>query len=141
MSFALRAAGAAAGITVLTAVGIAPSGAQTPADTRPPCRHVLVAMEDTVDSAKSKAGDVFQFRLVDATTAPDGTALPIGTLGYGVVANASHAERGGRGGYLALETRFFARRRAATCPRSSTASTTTHRPRSARRRTRPGCSA
>ncbi len=107
MSFALRAAGAAAGITVLAAAGIAPSGAQTQGDARPPCRHALVAMEDNVDSAKSKAGDVFQFRLVDATTAPDGTALPVGTLGYGVVANAAHAERGGRGGYLALETRFF----------------------------------
>jgi hypothetical protein len=112
MNRALRAAGAAAGITVLAAAaGVAPSGAQTQApaqsDARPPCRHVLVAMEDNVDSSKSKAGDVFQFRLVDATTAPDGTALPVGTLGYGVVANAAHAERGGRGGYLALETRFF----------------------------------
>jgi hypothetical protein len=112
MTFALRAAGAAAGLTVLAAAAggaqtQAPAPAQAQGDARPPCRHVLVAMEDNVDSAKSKAGDVFQFRLVDATTAPDGTALPVGTLGYGVVANAAHAERGGRGGYLALETRFF----------------------------------
>jgi hypothetical protein len=50
---------------------------------------------------------LFRFRLVDPATAPDGTALDVGTLGYGVVANSSHAERGGRAGYLALETRFF----------------------------------
>jgi hypothetical protein len=107
MQFPLRAAGAAAAVTVLAAVGAGPSGAQTPGDARPPCRHVLVAMDDNVDSAQAKAGDVFHFRLVDPVTAPDGTALPVGTLGYGVVANSAHAERGGRGGYLALETRFF----------------------------------
>jgi hypothetical protein len=107
MSYALRAAGAAAGISVLAVCAVAPGGAQTAPDTRPPCRHVLVSMDDTVDSAKAKSGDVFRFRLVDAATAPDGTPMPVGTLGYGVVANSSHAERGGRGGYLALETRFF----------------------------------
>jgi hypothetical protein len=104
----LRAAGAAAGVTVLAVCAVAPGGAQTaPADTRPPCRHALVAMEDNVDSAHAKSGDVFRFRLAEAATAPDGTALDVGTLGYGVVANASHAERGGRAGYLALEARFF----------------------------------
>jgi hypothetical protein len=50
---------------------------------------------------------VFKFVLVEPRTAPDGTVVPSGTLGYGVVANASHAERGGRAGYLALETRFL----------------------------------
>ena len=94
-------------MSLLTVCGIAPSAAQTPADARPPCRHALVAMEDSVDSARAKSGDVFHFRLVDSATAPDGTALAAGTLGYGVVANSAHAERGGRAGYLALETRFF----------------------------------
>ena len=51
MSHVLRAAGAAAGISVLAVCGVAPSGAQTPAaDTRPPCRHALVAMEDDADA-------------------------------------------------------------------------------------------
>jgi hypothetical protein len=108
MSHVLRAAGAAAGISVLAVCGAAPSRAQTQtADTRPPCRHALVAMEDSVDSAHAKSGDVFRFQLVDAATAADGTVLPPGTPGYGVVANSSHAERGGRAGYLALEARFF----------------------------------
>ena len=85
----------------------APGVAQTPADTRPPCERVLVAMDDNVDSAHAKSGDSFKFRLVDDAVAPDGTRLPSGTLGYGVVAISSHAGKGGQGGYLALETRFF----------------------------------
>jgi hypothetical protein len=96
-------------LVALAAFASAPTVAQTPAqpDTRPPCRRVLVAMDDTVDSSRSKSGDVFRFRLVDPAVAPDGTALPAGSLGYGVVANAAHADRGGRPGYLAIETRFF----------------------------------
>jgi hypothetical protein len=107
MSHVLRAAGAVTGIAVLAVCGIAPSGAQTQGDTRPPCRHALVAVADSIDSAHAKSGDVFRFQLVDAATAPDGTALAAGTPGYGVVANSAHAERGGRAGYLALEARFF----------------------------------
>jgi len=64
-------------------------------------------MNETVDSAHAKAGDVFTFALVDSATTSDGTIVPRGTLGYGIVANAAHAGSGGRGGYLALETRFF----------------------------------
>ena len=85
----------------------APGVAQTPSDTRPPCERVLVAMDENVDSAHAKSGDSFKFRLVDDAVAPDGTRLPSGTLGYGVVAISSHAGKGGQGGYLALETRFF----------------------------------
>ena len=107
MGHTLRAAAAFGAISVLAVCAVAPSGAQTQADARPPCRHALVAMDETVDSAHAKSGDVFRFQLVDAVTAPDGTALPPGTTGYGVVANSAHAERGGRAGYLALETRFF----------------------------------
>ena len=108
MSHTLRAAAAFGAISVLAVVAVAPSGAQTQADARPPCRRALVAMEDTVDSAHAKSGDVFRFQLAEAATASDGTALPAGTPGYGVVANSAHAERGGRAGYLALEVRFFA---------------------------------
>jgi hypothetical protein len=103
------------GVAMLAAVA-APGLAQAPADTRKPCVRTLVAMEDSVDSAHARAGDVFRFRIVDAATASDGTAVPAGTLGYGVVANASHADRGGRPGYLALETRFFALENGAHVP-------------------------
>jgi hypothetical protein len=112
MTSAIGRAGAAAGILLLATMTGAPTTAQTqPAaqpDARPPCVRALVAMQDTIDSARSKSGDVFKFVLVDSRTAPDGTAVPSGTEGYGVVANAAHAERGGRAGYLALETRFLA---------------------------------
>ena len=102
---------AGAGVVLLAVMTgtLAPTAAQTPAqpDARPPCVRALVAMDDTIDSSRSKSGDVFKFVLVDSATAPDGTVVPSGTVGYGVVANAAHAERGGRAGYLALETRFF----------------------------------
>jgi hypothetical protein len=104
---ALRRAAAGFGILVLAAAVSAPTNAQTASDARTPCLRALVAMDDTVDSSHAKSGDVFKFRIIDAGIAPDGTAIPAGSLGYGVVANASHAERGGRAGYLALETRFF----------------------------------
>jgi hypothetical protein len=110
---AIGRAGAAAGILLLAAAAGAPVTAQTPPPsgtppaTAPPCVKALVAMDDTIDSARAKSGDVFRFVLTENATAPDGTLVPAGTLGYGVVANASHAERGGRAGYLALETRFF----------------------------------
>ncbi|MBV8368332.1 MAG: hypothetical protein JO036_05285 [Candidatus Eremiobacteraeota bacterium] len=101
-------------LVLAVAAGL-PLRAQTPApasspaqgEARPPCRFALVAMNETVDSAHAKAGDVFTFALVDSATTSDGTIVPRGTLGYGIVANAAHAGSGGRGGYLALETRFF----------------------------------
>jgi hypothetical protein len=108
---AIKRTCAGAGVVLLAAMTgtLAPTAAQTPAqpETRPVCVRALVAMDDTIDSSRSKPGDVFKFVLVDSRTAPDGTAVPSGTVGYGVVANASHAERGGRAGYLALETRFL----------------------------------
>jgi len=103
---ALRSAGVLAAASLLAALA-APALAQTAADTRPPCVRTLVAVEDTLDSARAKGGDVFKFRLVEAARAADGTAVPAGTLGYGIVSNVQHADRGGRPGYLALETRFF----------------------------------
>jgi hypothetical protein len=99
--------GAVLTLTAAAAAASAPGLAQTAADTRPPCVRVLVAMDDSVDSAHAKPGDVFKFRLVDDEVAPDGTRLPNGTLGYGVVANSAHAGKGGQPGYLAIETRFF----------------------------------
>jgi hypothetical protein len=84
----------------------APAAPAAP-DTRPPCIKALVAAQDTIDSARARSGDSFTFVLTENATARDGTQIAAGTVGYGVVANASHAERGGRGGYLALEARFF----------------------------------
>jgi hypothetical protein len=95
---------------------IVPTAAPTPAEAatplpleqRPPCARALVAVLNDIDSSRAHAGDPFAFRIVDAATAPDGSAIPAGNIGYGVVAIASHAGRGGQGGYLVLETRFLA---------------------------------
>ncbi|HZX68541.1 MAG TPA: hypothetical protein VFE70_06630 [Candidatus Elarobacter sp.] len=110
MSSSVRAFAAGLGVAALTVSLAAPLPAQTPApapdDTRPFCVHGLVAVDETIDSSHAHSGDVFRFQVVDAMTAPDGIAIPAGTTGYGLVANAAHAERGGRGGYLALEARF-----------------------------------
>ena len=77
-------------------------------DDRPPCVRTFVVMAGDVDSAHARAGDSFQIKTVEAARAPDGTMIPPGTMGYGVVAIAQHAERGGRGGYVVIETRFLA---------------------------------
>ncbi len=94
------------GAALVAAAGAVPLEAQAPADTRPLCAHGLIAVDETIDSSRARSGDVFKFVVADTITAADGTQVPSGTVGYGIVANASHAERGGRGGYLALEARF-----------------------------------
>src|ERR1035437_9457718 len=101
MSSTLRSAGVLGAASVLAVAFAAPTGA------RPPCVRTLVAVEDTLDSARAKGGEVFKFRLVETARAADGTTVPAGTLGYGIVSNVQHADRGGRPGYLALEARFF----------------------------------
>ena len=106
MNRAQRSAGVFVAASLLAALA-GPARAQAPPDTRPACVRTLVALEDTIDSAKAKGGEVFKFRLVEPARASDGTVVPAGTLGYGIVSNVQHAERGGRPGYLALEARFF----------------------------------
>lgn len=102
----MRTLPAAMTAALFVATVSAPIGAQPNGDARPICPRGLVAVDDTIDSSRARSGDAFKFVVVETATAPDGTQVPSGTVGYGVVANASHAEKGGRGGYLALETRF-----------------------------------
>ncbi len=91
------------------ALALSASGfAQTPGASKPVCQPAVVAMDVDVDSAHASAGDSFSFRTALPATAPDGSAIPVGTLGYGTVQIAQHAQRGGRGGYLVLEARFLA---------------------------------
>jgi hypothetical protein len=102
-----RTAAAALGALAVGVAGAGTPSAQTAApDTRPPCIRALVAALDTIDSARARSGDQFTFALDGTATTRDGVQIPSGTIGYGIIATAAHAERGGRGGYLALETRF-----------------------------------
>jgi hypothetical protein len=102
-----RVAAVAFGALLVGVAGAGTPSAQTAApDTRPPCIRALVAALETIDSARAHSGDPFTFALDRTVTTRDGIEIPSGTLGYGIIATAAHAERGGRGGYLALETRF-----------------------------------
>ncbi len=84
-----------------TAAGVATAS-------KPTCKRAVVALEADVDSAHVVAGDPFAFRIESDAVAPDGTPIPAGTMGHGTVQVAQHAQRGGRGGYLVLDTRFLA---------------------------------
>lgn len=75
---------------------------------KPPCVLIMVALESDIDSGQARADDAFRFVTVEAAQLADGTAVPANTPGFGLVAIAHHADRGGLGGYLVLETRFLA---------------------------------
>jgi hypothetical protein len=72
----------------------------------PACVRAIAALDADIDTARARAGDPFPFRIVHSVVALDGVAVPENAAGFGVVAVASHAQRGGRGGYVVIETRF-----------------------------------
>jgi len=72
-----------------------------------PCTVVAVEMMDTVNSAQARPGDFFRFQTVNAVTAGARVVIPARTMGYGIVAIASPAGRGGRAGSLVLEPRYL----------------------------------
>jgi hypothetical protein len=90
----------------LALLGVAPAPSPTPSDTRPLCARATIAVVEQIDSSRAHTGDRFTFRTVDDASAPDGTPIPAQSIGYGLIAAASHAQRGGKPGYLALEARF-----------------------------------
>ncbi|MEO9169704.1 MAG: hypothetical protein ABI282_11355 [Candidatus Baltobacteraceae bacterium] len=71
------------------------------------CTVVAVEMMDNVDSSTAHPGDFFRFQTVNAVTKRNTIAIPARTIGYGVVAIASPAGRGGRPGTLVLEPRYL----------------------------------
>jgi hypothetical protein len=92
---------------VIALVGVL--GISQPAkDALPPCVRVMIALEDDIDSAHARPDDAFRFVTVDDARLRDGTSVPAGSIGHGIVAISQHAERGGRGGYLVLDARFVA---------------------------------
>ncbi|MDP9017164.1 MAG: hypothetical protein M3N19_02445 [Candidatus Eremiobacteraeota bacterium] len=73
----------------------------------PICTVVAVQTVDEVDSGTAKAGDFFRFQTVNAVTAGNRIVIPARTMGWGLVAIASPAGRGGRAGTLVLEPRYL----------------------------------
>jgi hypothetical protein len=83
---------------------------------KPPCVRVTIALEDDIDSARALADDSFRFVTVNDVQLADGTPVPAGSIGYGLVAISQHAQRGGRGGYLVIEARYVGLRSGVRIP-------------------------
>jgi hypothetical protein len=72
------------------------------------CAFAIPAdMIDKVDSNKARVGGDFRFKTTGPVTLEDGTIVPIGTIGYGVIRSASAAGRRNHDGMLSLEPRYL----------------------------------
>ncbi len=72
-----------------------------------PCTIVAVETIDSVDSGKAHPGDFFRFKTINAVTDRTHIVIPAHTLGWGIVAIASPAGKGGHAGTLVLEPRYL----------------------------------
>lgn len=73
----------------------------------PVCTAVAVLTIDAVGSDTAKAGDYFRFETLNSVTAGSRIVIPARTRGWGIVAIAATAGRGGKVGTLVLETRYL----------------------------------
>jgi len=64
-------------------------------------------MVDKVESSSARTGAPFRFRVTESTALDDGTPVPAGTIGYGIIRAASSAGRHNRDGMLSLEARYL----------------------------------
>ncbi|HWT05590.1 MAG TPA: hypothetical protein VN224_07520, partial [Xanthomonadales bacterium] len=64
-------------------------------------------MISTVFSGSARSGGPFRFKVVQSTELDDGTKVPAGTLGYGIIRAASSAGRHNHDGMLSLEPRYI----------------------------------
>jgi hypothetical protein len=95
---------ALASIAALISVGLVPG----PARAAKVCAwSIPVEMVDSVESAKARAGTAFRFRVTDDAASDDGTKVPAGTMGYGIVRSASAAGRHNHDGSVTLEPRYL----------------------------------
>ena len=68
--------------------------------------EIPATMLTTVSSAGGYSGQVFRFKTTQ-TISSNGTQVPAGTLGYGIVLSAIPASNRARNGVLVLEPRFL----------------------------------
>jgi hypothetical protein len=64
-------------------------------------------MVDKIYSGTARAGQPFKFKIVEDGALDDGTKVPAGTLGFGVIRAASAAGRHNHDGMLSLEPRYL----------------------------------
>jgi hypothetical protein len=88
----------------LTAGSLAPS----PAAAAKLCAWSIPSeMVDTVFSGSARSGAAFRFKVAESTQLDDGTPVPAGTPGYGIIRAASSAGRHNHDGMLSLEPRYI----------------------------------
>jgi hypothetical protein len=98
----IRSLLAPAGILAVTLFTPAPAGAAKI------CAFAVpTTMLDKVFSGTAKSGQPFRFRVSEDTVLDDGTQIPAGTTGYGIISEASPASRGNKDGLIALEPRYL----------------------------------
>jgi hypothetical protein len=68
---------------------------------------IPVEMVDKVYSGNAKSGQPFKFRVTEDAARDDGTKIPAGSIGYGVVRSASGAGRHNHDGSIAIEPRYI----------------------------------
>ena len=68
---------------------------------------VPVEMVDKVYSGNARSGQTFRFRVTEDAVRDDGTKIPAGSMGYGVIREASGAGRHNHDGSLAIEPRYI----------------------------------
>jgi hypothetical protein len=68
---------------------------------------VSAEMVDKVESRTARAGGDFRFKTTQPMMLDDGTMVPAGTLGYGLIRYATSAGRASRDGMLSLEPRYL----------------------------------
>lgn len=87
---------------------VAADSVPVPAGAAKVCAWAIpVEMIDKVESATARPGTAFRFRVTQDAAVDDGTKIPAGTIGYGVIRAASAAGRRSHDGSLALEPRYL----------------------------------
>jgi hypothetical protein len=68
---------------------------------------IPVEMVDKVYSGSARSGQPFKFRVTEDAARDDGTKIPAGSMGYGVIRAASGAGRHNHDGSIAIEPRYL----------------------------------
>lgn len=95
-------------LLALISVLVVAASATRPASAEKICAFAMpTQMVSKLYSGTAKAGQDFEFRVAQPITLDDGTSIPAGTVGYGVVRSASSAGRHNHDGMIAIEPRYI----------------------------------
>jgi hypothetical protein len=95
-------------LLVLASIAAVTSVVQAPARAEKVCAwSIPVEMVDDVYSGTARAGMPFRFKVTADAARDDGTKIPAGSMGYGVIRSASAAGRHKHDGSLTLEPRYI----------------------------------